>query len=131
MQETYGFRLMDPCIAEIPYGEEMGNQLQYSCLGNHGQRNLVSYSPWGYKSDTTAHACTHIKKKLNMIISYNPPNLLPGYTQKIFSYMCKCHYFNAQSKILKQNLQEENYVCPSFPFINLSTSSSHACVRVC
>ena len=36
-------------------GEEIGNQLQYSCLENpHGQRGLVGYSPWGRKeSDTT------------------------------------------------------------------------------
>ena len=34
---------------------EEGNPLQYSCLENpHGQRSLVSYSPWGYKeSDPT------------------------------------------------------------------------------
>ena len=32
-----------------------GNPLQYSCLENpHGQRSLVSYSPWGRKeSDMT------------------------------------------------------------------------------
>ena len=32
-----------------------GNPLQYSCLENpHGQRSLVTYSPWGRKdSDTT------------------------------------------------------------------------------
>ena len=36
-------------------GGEHGNPLQYSCLENpHGQRNLVSYSPWGLKeSDMT------------------------------------------------------------------------------
>ena len=28
-----------------------GNPFQYSCLENpHGQRNLLSYSPWGHKS---------------------------------------------------------------------------------
>ena len=31
-----------------------GNPLQYSCLEFHGQRSLVSYSPWGCKeSDAT------------------------------------------------------------------------------
>ena len=32
-----------------------GNPLQYSCLENpHGQKRLVSYSPWGHKElDTT------------------------------------------------------------------------------
>ena len=36
-------------------GERSGNPLQYSCPGkSHGQRSLVSYSPWGRKeSDTT------------------------------------------------------------------------------
>ena len=36
-------------------GEENGNPLQYSCLGNPmGPRSLVGYSPWGHKeSDTT------------------------------------------------------------------------------
>ena len=42
-----------------------GNTLQCSCLENpHGQRSLVSYSPWGCKeSDTNEakeRACTHI-----------------------------------------------------------------------
>ena len=30
-------------------GEGNGNLLQYSCLGNPEQRNLVGYSPWGCK----------------------------------------------------------------------------------
>ena len=31
-------------------GEGDGNPFQYSCLKNpHGQRSLVSYSPWGLK----------------------------------------------------------------------------------
>ena len=30
-------------------GEGSGNPLQYSCLGNHGQRSLLGYSPWGPK----------------------------------------------------------------------------------
>ena len=30
-------------------GERNGNPLQYSCLGNPGQWNLVGYSPWGCK----------------------------------------------------------------------------------
>ena len=31
-------------------GGRHDNQLQYSCLENpHGQKNLVSYSPWGHK----------------------------------------------------------------------------------
>ena len=36
-------------------GEELGNPLQYSCLGNpHGQRSLGGYSPWGHnESDMT------------------------------------------------------------------------------
>ena len=28
-------------------GEGGGNPLQYSCLGNHGQRSLLGYGPWG------------------------------------------------------------------------------------
>ena len=34
-------------------GEGSGNPLQYSCLGNHGQRSLLGYSPWGPKELTT------------------------------------------------------------------------------
>jgi len=35
-------------------GEENGNSLQYSCLGNPMERRLVSYSPWDHKeSDMT------------------------------------------------------------------------------
>ena len=34
-------------------GEGNGNPLQYSCLEkSHGQRSLLSYSPWGHKSRT-------------------------------------------------------------------------------
>ena len=33
-------------------GEGNGNLLQYSCLGNPRQRNLVGYSPWGDKGRT-------------------------------------------------------------------------------
>ena len=34
-------------------GEGNGNPRQYSCLGNlYGQRSLLSYSPWGHKSQT-------------------------------------------------------------------------------
>ena len=38
-------------------GEGNGNPLQYSCLENtHGQKSLVSYSPWDHKElDTTEH----------------------------------------------------------------------------
>ena len=35
---------------ERPPGRGQGNPLQCSCLDNlHGQRSLVSYSPWGCK----------------------------------------------------------------------------------
>ena len=35
-------------------GEGNGNPLQYSCVESQEQRNLVGWSPWGYKeSDTT------------------------------------------------------------------------------
>ena len=43
-----------PGLGRSPGGGH-GNLLQYSCLENpHGQRSLVSYSPWGRKeSDAT------------------------------------------------------------------------------
>ena len=43
-------------------GEENGNPLHYSCLGNpHGQRRLASCSPWVCKeSDTTERLSTNI-----------------------------------------------------------------------
>ena len=43
-----------------PPGGGHGNPLQYSCLENpHGQRSLVSYSPWGHKeSDMTERLST-------------------------------------------------------------------------
>ena len=35
-------------------GEENGNTLQYSCLGNSMDRDFAGYSPWGHKdSDRT------------------------------------------------------------------------------
>ena len=38
-------------------GIENGNPLQYSCLGNLGQRSLAGYSPWGCnESDMTEHS---------------------------------------------------------------------------
>ena len=43
-----------PALGRSPGGGH-GNPLQYSCLENpHGQRSLVSYSPWCHKEpDTT------------------------------------------------------------------------------
>ena len=39
-------------------GEGNDNPFQYSCLENHGHRNLEGNSPWGRKeSDATARAC--------------------------------------------------------------------------
>ena len=55
MWETWVCSLgLIPGLGRSPGGEH-GNPLQYSCLENpHGQRNLVSYSPWGLKeSDMT------------------------------------------------------------------------------
>ena len=45
----------NPGLGRSP-GRGHGNPLQYSCLENpHGQRSLVSCSPWGHKeSDRTA-----------------------------------------------------------------------------
>ena len=41
-------------------GVRNGNLLQYSCLENHGQRNLAGYNPWRRKeSDMTEHTHTH------------------------------------------------------------------------
>ena len=37
-----------PGLGRSP-GEGNGNQLQYSCLGNFGQKSLAGYSPWGLK----------------------------------------------------------------------------------
>ena len=40
------------------------NPFQYSCLENHGQRRLASYSPWCCKeldmTEVTQHTCTHV-----------------------------------------------------------------------
>ena len=45
-----------PGLGRSP-GRGHGNPLQYSCLENpHGQRSLVSYSPWGHKEQDTAPA---------------------------------------------------------------------------
>ena len=42
-----------PGLGRSPGGGH-GNPLQCSCLENpHGQRNLVGYSPWGYKASAT------------------------------------------------------------------------------
>ena len=48
-----------PELERSPEGGH-GNPLQYSCLGNHGQRSLASYSPWGHReldvTEMTEHA---------------------------------------------------------------------------
>ena len=48
-----------PGLGRYPGGGH-GNLLQYFCLENpHGQRNLVSYSPWGcHELDTTEQLST-------------------------------------------------------------------------
>ena len=45
----------DPVPNPLGLGRGQGKPLLYSCLDNpHGQRSLVSYSPWGCKElDTT------------------------------------------------------------------------------
>ena len=50
-----------PWLGRSPEGGH-GNPHQYSCLENpHGQRSLVSYSPWACKeSDMTEWLSTHI-----------------------------------------------------------------------
>ena len=41
-----------------------GNPLQYSCLKNPMDRNLVGYGPWGCEeSDTTDHVCHTLPRK--------------------------------------------------------------------
>ena len=42
----------DPWVGEIPR-EGNGNPLQYSCLKNPMNRNLVDYSPWSFKMSNT------------------------------------------------------------------------------
>ena len=34
---------------EDPQEQAMANPLQYSCLDNSKDRNLVGYSPWGHR----------------------------------------------------------------------------------
>ena len=48
-----------PGLGRSPGGGH-GNPLWYSCLENpHGQRSLVSYSPWGRKELDTTEQLTH------------------------------------------------------------------------
>ena len=52
-----------PELGRFPGGGN-GNPLQYPCLGvSHGQRSLVSYSPWDHKeSHTTEYTHTIYRK---------------------------------------------------------------------
>ena len=43
-------------------GRGHGNPLQYSCLGNHGQRSLAGYSPWGCKELDMTEVTWHARK---------------------------------------------------------------------
>ena len=53
-------------------GEGNDNPLQYSCLKNlHGQRNLVSYSPWGHKVSDTTDSLNNIPQ-LHTVIFVQP-----------------------------------------------------------
>ena len=48
-------------------GERSGNPLQYSCLEIfHGQRSMVGYSPWGFKTAGHDQAHEHISN-INLI----------------------------------------------------------------
>ena len=70
MQETWLGLI--PGLGRSPGGGH-GNPLQYSCLENpHGQRSLVSYSPWGCKElDTTEWLSTtnRIEKEIRCYLS--------------------------------------------------------------
>ena len=52
--------------------EGNGNRLQYSSLGNYGQRNLAGYSPWCRKElDTTKQLrTTHSIFIVSILFSY-------------------------------------------------------------
>ena len=50
--------VQSPC-QEYPPEEGNGTPLQYSCLGNPGQRNLPGCSPWGHKQSDTTERLTH------------------------------------------------------------------------
>ena len=53
-------------------GRGHGNPLRYSFLENpHGQRSLVSYSPWGQKESGTTEWLTHTHTK--MVVLSLPP----------------------------------------------------------
>ena len=48
-------------------GEENGNSLQYSCLGNPmKRRSLVGHSSWGLKRMIETRITSHAKEKQNL-----------------------------------------------------------------
>ena len=54
-----------PGLGRSPGGGH-GNLLQYSCLENpHGQRSLVSYSPWGHKELDMAERLSIAQERTN------------------------------------------------------------------
>ena len=59
-----------PGLGRSP-GEGNGYPLQYSCLENpHGQRSLMSHSPWGHKgSDMTERLSTCTSLRLSVCLS--------------------------------------------------------------
>ena len=63
-------------------GGRHGNPLQYSCLENpHGQRSLVSYSPWGRNElDTTERLSTaqYVEPYVKMLDLIDTVKLHPG-----------------------------------------------------
>ena len=50
----------DTCVRKIPWRRKWQHTPVFLPGKSHGQRSLVSYSPWSCReSDTTEHACTH------------------------------------------------------------------------
>ena len=65
-------------IAELERfpGDGHGNQLQHSCLENpHGQRSLVSFSPWGHKELDMTEQLSTAQHLLNKVTNPNATQL--------------------------------------------------------
>ena len=61
-ESTYKRHRFDPWVRKIPWSRKWQSTPVFFPGKSHGQRNPVSYSPWGHKqSDASEHHSIHIQ----------------------------------------------------------------------
>ena len=94
----------NPGLGRSP-GRGHGNPLQYSCLENpHGQRSLVSCSPWGHKESdrteplSTAHIASHPSRSVESTELSSMCGVATSHhltISHLVVYICQCYFPNS------------------------------------